>query len=65
MLPNNVEAVFWHAAALAGAGRIEEALPLFKQVFAREPKWAELVKRLPAAGLLPREAVPRIVGDGR
>jgi len=30
-------------------------MPLFKKVFAAEPIWAELVGRLPAAGLLPKD----------
>ena len=38
---------------MAGVGRIEEALPLFKQVFAKEPEWKEVTRRLPASGLLP------------
>jgi uncharacterized Ntn-hydrolase superfamily protein len=49
------EVVFWHAVTLVTAGRVEEALPLFKKVFAREPKWADLVGRLPAADLLPKD----------
>lgn len=53
LVPAMMEFLFWHAATLAANGRVEEALPLFKQVFAREPKWAELVGRLPASGLLP------------
>ena len=53
ILPEQMEVVFWHAVTLASKGRVEEALPLFRQVFAREPKWAELVDRLPAAELLP------------
>lgn len=52
--PEMTEFVFWHAVTMAGAGRLEEALPLFHRVFAREPKWAELVERLPAAELLPK-----------
>jgi len=40
---------------LVTAGRVEEVLPLFKKVFAREPKWAELVDRLPASELLPAD----------
>jgi uncharacterized Ntn-hydrolase superfamily protein len=54
-LPEQMEVVFWHAVTLVTAGRVEEALPLFKKVFAREPKWAELVDRLPAAELLPAD----------
>jgi uncharacterized Ntn-hydrolase superfamily protein len=53
LLPDNVEVTFWHAVTLVTGGRTEEALPLFRQVFARAPKWRELVDRLPASGLLP------------
>jgi uncharacterized Ntn-hydrolase superfamily protein len=51
--PDNVEMVFWHAVALVTMGRVDESLPLFKRVFARDPNWAELLKRLPKSGLLP------------
>jgi uncharacterized Ntn-hydrolase superfamily protein len=64
MLPDNMEVVFWHAVTLVTGKRVEEALPLFKKVFAREPKWAELVTRLPAAELLPADdnLIRRITG---
>lgn len=52
LAPDIVELPFWHAVTLADMGRLEEALPIFRQVFAKEPMWAELVKRLPASGLL-------------
>lgn len=55
LLPVQMEVVFWHAVTLVTAGRVEEALPLFKKVFAREPKWAELVDRLLASELLPAD----------
>ena len=51
--PEILELPFWHAVTLASIGREAEALPIFKQVFAREPIWAELLPRLPAAGLFP------------
>ena len=51
--PENVEILFWTAATMAGIGKVEDSLPLFKQVFEKEPLWKELTKRLPAAGLLP------------
>lgn len=62
ILPEQMEVVFWHAVTLTTNGRVEEALPLFRRVFAREPKWAELVGRLPAAELLPAnpELIQRI-----
>ena len=55
LLPEQMEVVFWHAVTLVTAGRVEEALPLFKKVFVRERKWVELVDRLPAAELLPAD----------
>src|SRR5713226_3500401 len=55
LMPEQMEVVFWHAVTLVTGGRVEEALPLFKKVFAQEPKWAELVDRLPAAELLPND----------
>ena len=55
LLPDQMEVVFWHAVTLVTGGRVEESLPLFKKVFAREPKWAELVDRLPASELLPAD----------
>jgi len=65
--PEIAELPFWHAAALATAGRLDEARPLFAAVFAREPRWRELVPRLPAAGLLPddQELIAKIVAIGR
>lgn len=53
LVPDSHEMIFWHAATLAGAGRVQESLPLFAQAFAMWPKWRELVQRLPASGLLP------------
>jgi uncharacterized Ntn-hydrolase superfamily protein len=56
LAPAVVELPFWQAVTLASIGRIAEAEPIFKMVFAKEPVWAELVARLPAAGLLPDDA---------
>lgn len=53
MFPNNLEMKFWHAVSLANAGRVEEALPIFRSVFAKDRNWATLVQRLPRSGLLP------------
>jgi len=43
---------FLHAVTLADLGRIDEAAPIFQTVFRANPDWAEMVKRLPAAGLM-------------
>lgn len=53
LVPDSHEMVFWHAVTMAGAGQIEQALPLFEKAFSLWPKWRELVPRLPASGLLP------------
>lgn len=52
MAPEIEELPFWHAVTLADLGRVEEALPIFREVFAKNDNWATLVQRLPAAGLL-------------
>jgi uncharacterized Ntn-hydrolase superfamily protein len=62
--PQIVEIPFWHAVTLVNNGKLEEALPIFRSVFAREPKWAELVPRLVKAGLLPDQRVATYrIGD--
>ena len=53
LAPEIVELPFWHAVTLASIGREADAAPIFRRVFAREPVWAELLERLPAAGLFP------------
>ncbi|MGH9556292.1 MAG: DUF1028 domain-containing protein [Terriglobales bacterium] len=58
------EMTFWHAVALVNMQRVEEALPLFKKVFAMDENWHTLTPRLPKAGLLPDDPklMERIVG---
>jgi len=51
--PQIVELPFWQAVTLASNGRIEQALPIFHEVFAKERRWVELTPRLVPAGLLP------------
>ena len=50
--PQIEELPFWHAVTLADLGRVDEALPIFRDVFARNADWATLLPRLPQAGLL-------------
>lgn len=51
--PDIVELPFWQAVTLFSEGREDEALPIFRRVFAAEARWIELVRRLPGVGLLP------------
>ncbi len=53
LAPEIVEIRYWQAATLAGAGELETALPIFREVFAAEPRWHKLTPRLVASGLLP------------
>jgi uncharacterized Ntn-hydrolase superfamily protein len=57
LAPEIAELPFWEAVTLFMAGREEEALPIFAVVFARDERWAKLVPRLPASGLLPSDPV--------
>ncbi|WP_426746950.1 DUF1028 domain-containing protein [Myxococcus faecalis] len=53
LAPGNAEMTFWHAISLVGVGRVDQALPLLQRAYAADPRWRELLTRLPAAGLLP------------
>ncbi|MDA3861145.1 MAG: DUF1028 domain-containing protein [Melioribacteraceae bacterium] len=46
MFPENLEMKYWHAVTLANAGEMEEALPLFKDVFSKDKNWHTLAPRL-------------------
>jgi len=63
--PNNVELKFWPAVNLASIGQTDRALTLFKEVFAREPLWRDVVLRLPRPDMLPDDAalIERILGQ--
>jgi len=53
LYPENPELPYWSAITLAASGRLDQALPLFKQVFEANPKLKLLTPRLTPAGLLP------------
>lgn len=52
MAGDNVEIAFWSAFTLAVKGNVDQALPIFKKVFSVDKNWAEVLKRLPKAGLV-------------
>ena len=53
--PAHAEMAFWYGVALATAGKLEAARPLFAQAFAADPRWRELVRRLPDVKQLPKD----------
>ena len=55
LAPGIWEMPFWQAVALASSGQREEALPIFKQVFAAEPFWKRLIPRLAEVDQLPKD----------
>jgi uncharacterized Ntn-hydrolase superfamily protein len=61
LAPDVVELRFWAAVSMYANGRRKEALPLFREVFAKEARWVPLVARLPKAGLFPDD--PRQVAE--
>ena len=52
MFPDNIEMKFWHAVTLTNIGKLDEALPIFKKVFAMDNNWAILTSRLIKVGQL-------------
>lgn len=66
ILPDNPEVKFWAAITMMTTGNEKKALEFFRSVFAADKKWMEVVRRLPAAGLLPEDEdlVARILGAG-
>jgi uncharacterized Ntn-hydrolase superfamily protein len=52
-VPDNLEFVFWRGVTLAAAGRVDEARQMLDRAYAAHDGWAELLRRLQAAGLMP------------
>jgi uncharacterized Ntn-hydrolase superfamily protein len=56
LAPGNLEVQFWQAATLVSVGEVDRALPIFKEIFAQNSKWRELIPRLVKAELLPHDS---------
>lgn len=52
LAPEITEVQFWAAYGMFNAGREKQALEHFKEVFEKDRNWVEVVRRLPASGLL-------------
>jgi uncharacterized Ntn-hydrolase superfamily protein len=63
MFPENLEMKYWTAVSLANMKRIDEALPLFREVFKGDANWKILTPRLVPIGLLnvPEETLRKIL----
>jgi uncharacterized Ntn-hydrolase superfamily protein len=67
LLPDNLEVQYWAAVTLATNDQLEQALPIFRSVFAADPGWMELTRRLVKPGIIPdtpdgHALLARIVG---
>jgi len=52
MFPDNLEMKYWTAVSLVNIGKLDQALPLFKQVFLKDANWIELTRRIVPNGVL-------------
>jgi len=52
MFPENLEMKFWHAVTLVNNNKLEESIPMFKDVFTKDENWRTLFSRLPKVGLI-------------
>ncbi|MFQ5511511.1 MAG: DUF1028 domain-containing protein [Candidatus Krumholzibacteriia bacterium] len=52
LAPHITEIQFWSALTLFTTGHEDEAIEYFKEVFARDSNWVEVLRRLPKADLL-------------
>ena len=53
--PENPELPYWSAVTLASKGNLDQALPIFREVFQKEPRLRKLTPRLVNSGLLPND----------
>ena len=70
LLPDNVEVQYWAAVTLATSGNIDQALPMFRSIFAADSNWIELTKRLYKPGIIPdtpegHSLVEKIAAEGK
>lgn len=52
MFPRNLEMKYWTAITLANKGKLDEALPMLKEIFKKDKNWKTLTERLVPVGLL-------------
>jgi uncharacterized Ntn-hydrolase superfamily protein len=52
MFPSNLEMQYWHAITLANNHGVTQASKMLKKIYAIDPNWRELTRRLPKVGQL-------------
>ncbi|MCP1381221.1 DUF1028 domain-containing protein [Runella salmonicolor] len=52
MFPKNLEMQYWTAITLANGGNVQKAALMLQAIYAKEPNWRKMTRRLPKAGLL-------------
>lgn len=52
LFPSNLEMQYWTAITLANNKQVDKAMPMLKSIFAKDPNWRELTRRLPPVKLL-------------
>jgi uncharacterized Ntn-hydrolase superfamily protein len=53
LLPGSLEVKYWAAITLATVGELDAALPALREIFAADPNWIELTRRLLNPGIIP------------
>lgn len=61
LAPGIVEMPFWTAVSLATVGRLDEAMPMFRDVFREEPFWRDLLPKLVESELMPPSAAEGVL----
>ena len=61
LFPDNLEMQYWTAVSLANMGRLDEAVDMFKGIFARDENWRTLLPRLADSGLMKAKDVKKIL----
>jgi uncharacterized Ntn-hydrolase superfamily protein len=56
LAPGNLELLFWKGVTLAEQGHEADARAVLVEVYRADPRWAELLRRLPDVGLAPKDA---------
>jgi len=52
MFPENLEMKYWHAVSLVNIGMMEDAIPVFHEIFKQDNNWKLLTPRIVGVGLL-------------